>query len=297
MPRIVNDPTQAICPEFEGPAWNFMRQSIINMHQGPQPLTAEEATQQLTDAWALDNATKLAAWNIQLDQDQVVQAEQEKVACEQEEAQRIQHEKDAEEQRKEAEKKKPKLNSFDVNRSVGDWIEPRPAPYALNKINSLEYVELDYFTIRGCRDATTNSSRSTDHNMFGFSQHEGAIAIRPLAAQRASRNIRNDEELSWEEMLDAKNTMLYFMAQSGMWPDKHAESLAAFFVGLELHPRRLQPNGKKALLMYQSHVRQEWFSALKRDQGFNIEIIGNEYLRSCYEIVSDRARDRDYEQV
>jgi hypothetical protein len=60
---------------------------------------------------------------------------------------------------------------------------PRPASYALEKLNNLEYVELDYFT-----------------------------------ALKAIKEHPKDEDLSWEEMLEAKNTMLYFMTQSDSGP-------------------------------------------------------------------------------
>ncbi|KAI9465205.1 hypothetical protein BJY52DRAFT_1100824, partial [Lactarius psammicola] len=119
--------------------------------------------------------------------------------------------------------KKPRLNPFDPTRRVSEWIVPRPAPYALNQIYNLEYVELDYFT-----------------------------------APRPSKDIRNDEDLSWEEMLGSKNAMLHFMAQSGLWPTAHTESLKAFIVALDRHPRRLRANEKRALLLYQSRIRREW---------------------------------------
>ena len=114
-----------------------------------------------------------------------------------------------------------------------------------------------------------------------------------MAAQRPSKLIRNDEDLSWEEMLDAKNTMLHFMAKSGLWPSAHAESIAAFFLNLELHPRKLQKNGKKALMVYQSRVRREWFDSLKHEEGFNIELIQDDLLRSFAEELNDLIRDRD----
>ncbi len=216
------------------------------------------------------------------------QEEQDRVAQEEEDTRRAQLQKEAEEQHKEAKKKKLKMNAFDPNRCISKWVELRPAPYALNKINALEYVELDYFTVRGCREASLDTGKSISHDTLAFTQLEDTIAICPLAALRPSKNIRNDEDLSWEEMLDAKNTMLHFIAKSGFWPVTHVESLVAFFVALELHPRKLQLNGKRALIAYQSRARCEWFDALKRDEGFNIELIEEDLLRSLAEDVNDR---------
>ncbi|KAH9013889.1 hypothetical protein EDB85DRAFT_1876724 [Lactarius pseudohatsudake] len=297
MPRILNDPTQATCPSFEGNDWDFLRQTMIDAHQGVNPLTEEGAAILLKEAWARENNNKIAAWNEQLEQVRAEQEELDRQVQEEEDAQQVLRDKEAEEQRKEADKKKPKLNPFDPNRTLGNSIEPRPAQYALNKVNNLEYVELDYFTLRGCKDATTDANRSISQDTLAFTQVEGTFAIRPLAAIKPSRNVRCDEELSWEEMFDAKNTMLHFMGKSRAWPAAHAMSLAAFFVALELHPRRNQDNGKRILITYQSRVRREWFDALRRNEGFNIETLSEEYLQTVAEEVNKRAQDDRIEQV
>ena len=288
MPHITNDPTPEICPDFEGQGWGYLRQMMIDTHQGPQPLTVEEAAQCLKDTWAQEHDQRVARWQAQREQDNAELEEQARQAHEEEEGRRAQRDREVEEQRREVEKRKPKLNDFDDNRAVDSWIAPRPAEYALNKINTLEYVELDYFTMRGCLEATRDSNQSTSHDMFGFTQSEGVLAIRPLAAQRASKNIRRDEDLTWDEMQFAKNTMLECIAKSGVWSDRHALSLASFFVALEGHPVRWNPNGHKILLRYQSQVRREWFSALKRGEGFNLELIREELMQSLTRTINDQ---------
>ena len=112
-----------------------------------------------------------------------------------------------------------------------------------------------------------------------------------------SKNIWRDEDLSWEEMWDMKNTLLHFMALSGVWPAEHTEPLAAFFVTLDLHPRKQQLNGKQALVMYKSWVRCKWFDALKCNEGFNIEIIQDTLLCSYVEEISNKMLDRRMEQL
>ena len=109
-------------------------------------------------------------------------------------------------------------------------------------------------------------------------QLEDTIAIHPLAALRPSKHIRNDEVLSWEEMLGAKNILLHSMAKSAIWPVTHVESLAAFYVNLEMHERAGTAMGKRVLLLYQSRVRREWFGAFKRREGFNISLIQDKLL-------------------
>ncbi|KAH9024264.1 hypothetical protein EDB85DRAFT_1870190 [Lactarius pseudohatsudake] len=297
MPRILQDPARERCPNFAGHKWNFLRQTMIDAHQGADPLTEDEAAQRLRETWTRENDNQRDAWNVQLEQDQADQDEQDRLAQEEEDAQQALRDKEAEQQCREVEKKKPKIGNFVKGQGVGNWIEPCPAQYALNKINNLEYIELDYFTIRGCRDAAANSHKSISQDTLSFAQFEDTLAIRPLAAVRPSRNIRSNENLSWDETMYAKNMMLHFMAQSRVWPQAHVESLAAFFVALELHPRRVQDNGNETLILYQSRVRREWFDAFKQERGFDIEIINEAFLQSLAKTVNNRAQDRKFEQV
>ena len=81
-----------------------------------------------------------------------------------EEAQHARQEREAAEKQRAIEQKKPKLNLFDPNSSVPNWIEPRPSPYALSQ----------------------NRAAPVDDT----------FVLRSLAAQASSKNIRNDEDLS-----------------------------------------------------------------------------------------------------
>jgi len=98
-------------------------------------------------------AKKIDLWNKQVLQDQTTRDEEER--AEQElAAMRLQEKaKEEEEARREAERKKPKINDFDLDLVMPGHITPRPSSYALNKIKNLQYVELDYFTIKGCNEA------------------------------------------------------------------------------------------------------------------------------------------------
>ena len=133
---------------------------MVNAHQGDQPLTLGEATEQLKEAWTRENGRKIVAWNAQMERDQAEQNEQNRATQEEDDIRCAQQEREAKEQRQEAERKKPKLNPFDTNRPVTKWIESMPAPYTLNKLNNLEYIELDYFMMRGCREAAICHGRS-----------------------------------------------------------------------------------------------------------------------------------------
>ncbi|KAF8264643.1 hypothetical protein EI94DRAFT_1438289, partial [Lactarius quietus] len=227
-------------------------------------------------------------WETQVQQDLAMQLKRDRVANELE---RAQHEIEAEERCQEAEWKKPKFNSFDSGLFVEKWIEPRPASYALHKLDNLEYIELDYFTEKGCRQAGIQAVRTFNSNVLALTQPEGTIALHPMSAIKPSGNVRGDEELSWDEMLDAKNVMLHFMNKSGVWLRPHSESIMSFYFNLELHPRKLQLNGRRALIHYQSRVQREWFDALKRNQGFNIELIQEDLLHAIADELNNAIRD------
>ena len=55
MPRIEDDPTQATCPSFEDPEWEFLRQNMVDAHQGDPALMMDEAAQRMKEAWAHKN--------------------------------------------------------------------------------------------------------------------------------------------------------------------------------------------------------------------------------------------------
>ena len=259
---------------------------MIDAHVGDVPLTVKEATHCMKEAWARENDCKVVAWNAQLEQDRLEQEDRDRLAREDEEAQRVQREKEAEEQRKEAESKKPKADMFNPKRAVNGTIDPRLATYALNKVSNLEYVELDYFTVRSCREVHLDNYKSINQDTLAFTQLDDTIAIRPMAALRPSKHIRNDEDLSWEEMLAVKNLMLRWMAKSRVWLVTHVESLAEFYVNLEMHERAESDLGKRVLLLYQSWVRREWYDAFKHKEGFNISLIQDKLLCSMAEEVN-----------
>ena len=304
MPHIVDNLNWVVCPNFGGPTWEYLRQSVVNAHQGDPPMTLEQASQQMKDTWAEENQRQIAAWNDQVREDQMAQDELDRVAGEEVEAQWAQQEKDEGDRHKEAKKKKPKLIPYDLECRIEKHIQTRPALYTLNKIYNLEYIELNYFTPKGCREAATDANRSISNDTLTFTQMGNTFVIQPMAAIRLSKHIRNDKDISWEDMLDAKNVILHFMAKSCQWEDAHATSIASFFYNLETHQRKDQKNGKRTLLLYQSCVHRKWFNALKQGESFNIELIEEDLLHDYAEEVSkaiqdskNAAKDRELKQV
>ena len=76
-------------------------------------------------------------WYVQM-ADEQLRLDEEAWQLEEEAEQRhLQLERDAEEKMKEIEKKKPKINDFDSQQSVGSFIIPCPSTFALNKLDTL----------------------------------------------------------------------------------------------------------------------------------------------------------------
>jgi hypothetical protein len=247
----------------------------------------EGANQLLLDAWKQDNDRLKEALDAQAQDDLRIQEEIDLAAHEEEDRQRTQKEQEEESERRELEKKKLKMKDFDQGTMVDDFITPRPSSYALNKLESFEYVELWYFTPEGCLDAT-ESQRSQADDTFSLAKVGESLALRQLSAVKASRNAIKDADLTWKQMMMGK-VMFLQHAQEASWPASHLNSLARFFVNLEIHPYRLRPYGERSLTLYQAKVRRNWHDKLKHNQGFNISIINKNLLQSISSEVMDKA--------
>jgi len=231
MPRITEDPMKATSPNYEEDEWAFIRQSLIGAHIGDEPLTNEGAVEKLKEAWIQLNDWKIVEWNEQICNDEIAEEIATQEAREEERRRQMEAEREAEAERKELEKKKPKLNNFNPTKQVDSHIAPRPAAYTLNKIQQLEYVELDYFTLRGCQEAQAEHRKATLQDTFTFAKGDNDIvALRPSLSLKALKNIKMDNKLDWLEIGIAKNMMLHHMKTSGVWPEKHLMSLATFYV-------------------------------------------------------------------
>ncbi|KIJ91422.1 hypothetical protein K443DRAFT_14413 [Laccaria amethystina LaAM-08-1] len=141
MPHITLDPSLEVRPDFTSTAYDTVCNALT---------TAEGITMKAT------------AWEEQNRQDKINAAE---ARLAQEGFEQLKHEerrKEEEEEEKEKEKKKPKLKDFIANRPVTDTIQLHPSRYAIHKLDEQEYIELYYFTLEGCTEAT-----KLDHTMSG----------------------------------------------------------------------------------------------------------------------------------
>jgi len=135
-------------------------------------LTDEAATEQLMAAWNQMHAQEVEAWNLQAqanlaEQEEQQHTEEQRLRAE-DEHQREEEQKELEKKKpKELEKKKPKINDFDNNKMVVDFVMPRPSQFAISKLKSFSFTELWYFTEEGC-SKTQESRRTLPEDAYGI---------------------------------------------------------------------------------------------------------------------------------
>src|SRR5271168_4965402 len=195
---------------------------------------------------------------------------------------------DPEEVRDDAEKKKPKMKDFDDTTTIGNYIAPRPAQYALRHIEDFEYVELWYLTPEGCSDTTQHQLTQHD-DTFGLAKVDDMVTLKSFSSIRASKNVVPNAELSFRQMSMAKNAFIPLMAKY-QWSQKAITAFAQLFTQLELHPLHQREFGERTLITYQARVRREWHDQLKLGLAFNIGIINEDLLQNTYRELLDQAQ-------
>ena len=297
MPRITHDPTEEECPPYDDEDHADFREAIIAGHPGPGAITHEGAAEILRTAWQKSQDKKVARWNEQLQQDQAAREEEESLKREQELLRTQEQEREEGRARREAERKKPKINDFDPDAIVPGYIPPRPSSYALNKVKNLKYIELDYFTVKGCAEAQLEREMTSNHDTFGLTRLDNVAVFQPISSLKPSKSIRRDEELEWEEMVIAKNKMLEHMSNSGTWPTTHVKATMMLFIELENHPVRSQHLGNRIVVMYAARARRQWFDMIEQNRGFNLGKIGVDLMRSVTDEVRHEARQKEMTEV
>ncbi|KAF8802283.1 hypothetical protein BYT27DRAFT_7113339 [Phlegmacium glaucopus] len=280
--RLIHDPHLEVMPDHAGPHYNILRDVLTQ-----NGMTIEQAVQALNNSWTQNHNARIQVWDQQVIDDAAA-----------EEAQRLQQlagepqvgqePPEREEERIEAEKKKPKMKDFNDTTSVSNYIAPRPAQYALRRIEDFEYVELWYLTPEGCTDATQHQYTQND-DTFGLTKVDDMVTLKSVSSLKASKNVVPDSELSFRQMSMAKNAFFPLMAKY-QWSEKAINAFAQLFTQLELHPFRQREFGEWALIIYQARVRREWHDQLKLGSAFNIGILNEDLLQSIYKELLDKAQ-------
>jgi hypothetical protein len=285
--RIIHNPHLEIIPDHAGPHYVVLRDALT--HNG---MTPEEAIQALDDSWTQNHTARVQAWDQQVAEDEAAAAA---VDPAQQDPQVPPDLPLPGEERAEGEKKKLKMKDFDEATTVGNYIAPRPAQYALRRVEDFEYVELWYFTPEGCSDATQLQLAQHD-DTFGLTKVDDVVALKSISSLKASRNVIPDTELSFRQVSMAKNTFIPLMTKYA-WTEKAINAFAQLFTQLELHPLRQREFGERALITYQARVRREWHDQLRLGSAFNIGILNEDLLQSIYRELLDKAQLRSLSEV
>lgn len=280
--RIIHNPHLEAMPDHTGPHYQVLRDALV---QNGMPI--DQAIQVLDNAWIMDRDARILAWDQQVADD--AEAAQQQVLQQQAPEGPVPLAPPVlEEDVADVEKKKPKMKDFDDATTVGNYIAPRPAQYALRRIEDFEYVELWYLTTEGCSDASQHQLTQHD-DAFGLAKVDDMVTLKSFSSIRASKNVVPDAELSFRQMSMAKNAFIPLMAKY-QWSQKAITAFAQLFTQLELHPLRQREYGERALITYQARVRREWHDQLKLGSAFNIGIINESLLQSTYKELLDQAQ-------
>ncbi|KAF9010745.1 hypothetical protein BDQ17DRAFT_1234330, partial [Cyathus striatus] len=180
----------------------------------------------------------------------------------------------------EARPKKAKPFIFDANIGIETMPLNRPAQYAITKLKDRVYVEMDYFTPRGCSLAK-NEKLTSPVDTLGFTANANrTIALQPLSVNPL-KNICQDTELSWNEVNKTQHAMMRHMVELGapLWPKHIIQAFTDFFGILDAHPIREQEYGDETIVKYQAIVRREWHDRMELEQGMNLGIVNNNLLQ------------------
>ena len=176
------DPHLEEMPDHAGPFYQAIRDVLI---QNIMP--AEQAIQALDNAWNLNHDAHILAWDQRVADDAAAAQQQPPQQPPLEDiipqAQPVpDHDTDN------AERRKPKMKDFDETATIGDYVSPRPAQYALRWVEDFEYVELWYFTMEGCLDAMQHQLTQHDE-AFGLTKVDNMVTLKSFSSLKASRNV------------------------------------------------------------------------------------------------------------
>ncbi len=259
-----NNPYEAIRPNFNLDAHAPEKQALLD-----KGLTPEQALQTLELLWTLQNNQEKGEW----DRQRAAIAQQEAEAAQaiaDAEGQRRREEQENDDLARREDRKKHKAKYAEIpNLMVPTDATVFPSPYALKKLQKGEFVELFYFSNRGLEEA---EKAGLEDESFVLVRDGDTQAWVPVSSTHSSKNsIPKDEDLSWEEFLEAAPCMINFMKISD-WPDTHVEMFVDFWSNLQTHEWRFSSNefAKRALLVYQGQQRKKWHLTIGTASGYSL---------------------------
>lgn len=150
-----------------------------------------------------------------------------------------------------------------------DFIPDQPSLFAQNKIAKKEYVELYYFTV-GARQKARREQLALNEDVLALERSSSSFALKTPV--QASMEARRDEQLSWDEVMQARPQFLLWIEKLG-WPPTWIRMHSSFFYRLDSHEMRSQSGGTEALALYQAKYRREWHVSVSQKKPFDLSAI------------------------
>ncbi|OSD03258.1 hypothetical protein PYCCODRAFT_255025 [Trametes coccinea BRFM310] len=152
------------------------------------------------------------------------------------------------------------------------------APYAANRLRLQQYVDLWYFTEEGLSRAGGYQAYEGETSVT-LAQASSAIVV--TAPNPPSKDVKRDEELTWDQVSKARTSFLSYAKGYG-WKAEHLEMLSIFFICLDAHPIRNEPKGNETVIQYQAHFRRQWHLTCEQQNAstFDLATISDEALNT-----------------
>ncbi|PSR72774.1 hypothetical protein PHLCEN_2v11337 [Hermanssonia centrifuga] len=210
--RMESNPYNCVMPLFSDPAHAVSRQPLID-----RGLYNEEAAQSMADSWAIWHADRKACWDKQVEEDDRV-ARTSNLRL-QEQCRRDREKLEAE--WNEAERKRPKEPEMDMDAAVGDNLDTRISPFALQKLRSIQHVHLWYFTLDGISSALKEHHSVAEDTMV-LTKSEDGVGFKS-GSHRASPKAVSDASLSWEQLTECYTEFIKQIKAAG-WPKSYMQA-------------------------------------------------------------------------
>ncbi|KIK79965.1 hypothetical protein PAXRUDRAFT_16044 [Paxillus rubicundulus Ve08.2h10] len=278
------DPSNEVCPDFTLDCYQPLCNALMAHAENPQ-----QVFEDMVQMWTVEHNQWVATWIERQCTEALLAEEANEVHLLQERESKHLAEAEAERERAEVEKKKPKMNNFDDEVEVGNVIIPHPSQYMILKLKNYEFIELWYFSPKGCRDVAKSSS-SIMEDTFGISKVDDILTMHHVAALKQSCNVVNDCNLPILDFFCAKNSFLVHVEHAG-WLKKHINALVEFFWHLKNHPIFNCRHGNTVILLYAHHVRRSWHNNLKCGTAFNISKVNDTLMNAFNKEVVDLRRN------
>ena len=282
--RIRTDPSNEVCPDYTHERYDTYRQLLVNSGDFPEITNNDQASDHLRGTWVAENEERRARWQQQMEEDLLVeeerrQQEQQAAALVAEEAR-----KDKEEKRN---KKRENLRDFELGTPMTPRANDHIHTYAAEKMAKGEYVDLWYFTTEATQEAEGLIRMDLDSDTFGLvKETNGKLSLSTNPSSKASAQAKPDHLLSWEEVMEAKNLFLKWIADEE-WPKEHQKMFSQFYVKMDMHPELRTLHGKKIFTKYHAQMRLFWYDENKRDHPFDVSIINERELDKCRRSVQE----------